>query len=61
MLFKKRIVQNFGASKIFFLERKGYTFIQQGCLKLTNSDSEDIYNVTKDFFIIINAVILNFL
>jgi len=23
------------------------TFIQQGCIKLINSDSKDIYNVTK--------------
>ncbi len=25
------------------------TFIQQGHIKLIKSDSEDIYNVTKDF------------
>ncbi len=26
------------------------TFIQPGCIKLIKSDSEDIYNITKDFY-----------
>jgi len=33
--------------------------IQQECIKLISSDSKDIYNVTKDFYL--NAVLLNIL
>ncbi len=32
------------------------TFIQQGCNKIIKSDSENIYNVTQDFYFTINAV-----
>jgi len=34
----------------FFLKEIN-TFIHQGCIKLSNCDSKNIYNVTKDLFI----------
>ncbi len=37
-------MQMFGLSKIFLKDTN--TFIQQGCIKLIKSDSEDIYHVT---------------
>ncbi len=36
--------------KLDFFPQEMYTFIHQGCIKLIKSDSEDIYNVTKDFY-----------
>jgi len=33
-------------------KKKSNTFIYQGCYKLIKSDSEDLYNVTKDFYLI---------
>ncbi len=38
--------KKFGVSKI---KKNKQTFIQQACFKLINSDSKDIYNVTKHF------------
>jgi len=33
----------------FLFLKEIITFIQQECIKLTKSDSKDMYNVTKDF------------
>ncbi len=41
-------IQRFGVN-IFFKEMN--TFVQQGHIKLNQSDSEDIYNVTIDFIL----------
>ncbi len=40
-------IQKCGVSKIK-KKKKFYTFTQQGCIKLLKSDSEGIYNVTKN-------------
>ncbi len=42
------IVQIFGVNKNEFF-REINTFIQQECIKLIKSDSQDIYNVIKYF------------
>lgn len=48
-----------GVSKILFLEIN--TCIHQGCIKLINSDSKDIYNGTKVFYFQNHIYIFNFL
>jgi len=45
-------VSKFGVSEIL---------IQRECIKLIKCDSKDIYNITQDFYLKINAVLLNFL
>ncbi len=48
-------VQKCGVSKSFGVSfvkgnNTSATTVQQGCIKLFKSNSEDIYNVTKDFY-----------
>ncbi len=43
------VVQKFGGITFFFKEVT--TFIQQEWIKLIQSKSKDIYNVTKDFYL----------